>query len=424
MLRPDWDMTDEINARYRKLEIEAKYVWVRGHQDDDNAEEELPVPARYNVIAEDLAEKRNEVSKGRKINQKTPMLPEARVYLFLDKRPVTGKYIAKVRERAMLPKFQMYMKEKHGWKTKTKMEVDWELLKAATKICQESEETICKLVSDQLPTRYRKEVRGAYTDSRCRYCGHEETFAHLLRCNNKHSKKFRETVMEKLTGYFEQTNLDRAHANDFHTALINAILGTEDSKLRVLKKEILTSQKRIGWDLFLRGFWTTKWRQLWNNESIINKGRAPIPSVIMGIIWEKQLEMWKAICNESHKKNENNNDSRRELEAHIRHLHTKKNEIQAADRKYLLLQDVDEYIQTATTTQMEAWLELHKGPIKESIKRAEKEMEKYPQLMSFGFSVETTERRKYRKKGQTRKHVRWKWEDKARGALWKYLDGN
>ena len=133
--------------------------------------------------------------------------------------------------------------------------------------------------------------------------------------------------------------------------------------------------------------------------------------------------MWKAICNESHKKNENNNDSRRELEAHIRHLHTKKNEIQAADRRYLLLQDVDEYIRTATPTQMEAWLELHKGPIKESIRRAKKEMEKYPQLTSFGFSVETTGRRKYKKKGQTRKHVRWKWEDKARGALWKYFSG-
>ena len=164
-------MTEEINARYQELGIDAKYAWVKGHQDDEKAEEELPIPARYNVIADDLAEKRNEESIGCKTNHKTPMLPKARAYLFLDKKPVTGKYLAKVRERAMLPKFQAYMKEKYGWKTKTKSEVDWELLKAATKVCHETEETLCKLVNDQLPTRYRKEVRGAYADGRCRYCG-------------------------------------------------------------------------------------------------------------------------------------------------------------------------------------------------------------------------------------------------------------
>ena len=73
---------------------------------------------------------------------------------------------------------------------KDRKEVDWEMLKTCTRITQESEETVCKLVNNQLPTCHRKEVRGAYAGGRCRYCGQEETFAHLLKCNNKHANKF------------------------------------------------------------------------------------------------------------------------------------------------------------------------------------------------------------------------------------------
>ena len=118
-MRPDWDITEEIHARYKKLGIKAQYIWVRGHQDDGTAVEELPIPARYNVIADKLAEKRNEKNTGGDTNRKTPMLPEARALLYLSKRPVTGKYLAKVREQAMLPKFKTYMKEKYGWNTRT-----------------------------------------------------------------------------------------------------------------------------------------------------------------------------------------------------------------------------------------------------------------------------------------------------------------
>ena len=116
--------------------------------------------------------------------------------------------------------------------------------------------------------------------------------------------------------------------------------------------------------------------------------------------------MWRAICNDSHKNNGYSNDSQQELEVHIRHLHSKRLDILAAKRQYLLLHDVEEYLQTATTTQMEAWIALHEGPIKESIKRAAKELENHPQLTCFGFSVEMTEKRRNKKNGQSRKNAR------------------
>ena len=63
-LRPDWDLTKEIHAQYENLEINVEYIWVRGHQDKDTAVEELPIPSQYNIKAENLAEKGNEMNPG------------------------------------------------------------------------------------------------------------------------------------------------------------------------------------------------------------------------------------------------------------------------------------------------------------------------------------------------------------------------
>ena len=73
---------------------------------------------------------------------------------------------------------------------------------------------------------------------------------------------------------------------------------------------------------------------------------------------------------------------------------------------------------------MTAWVNLHKDPIAETIKRAKRDMKRYPQLTRFGFTAERTGRGWYKHNGTMRKHVRWKWEDKAQGASWKYIKGN
>ena len=120
----------------------------------------------------------------------------------------------------------------------------------------------------------------------------------------------------------------------------------------------------------------------------------------------KQLEMWRDICNESHRNADKENDNRRELEAHIRHLHAKGDKLQADDRRYLMIQDVEEYLRTATTTQMIAWVSLAEEAIKKSIKRADQDAKRNQQLTSFGFTTERIGRGRYKHKGSTRKHVR------------------
>ena len=116
--------------------------------------------------------------------------------------------------------------------------------------------------------------------------------------------------------------------------------------------------------------------------------------------------MWGEICHESHNITGIENDSRWELVAHLRYILAKRNELQVANWKYLLIDDVKEYVRTTAITQMNAWISLHKNMIKESIKRAEKDMSKISRLMSLGSTKESIERSRYKKRGIIRKHMR------------------
>lgn len=57
--------------------------------------EELPIPAQYNIKADNLAEKRNIKSKREDTESIKPLLPESRVLLYLNGKPVTGNYTPK-----------------------------------------------------------------------------------------------------------------------------------------------------------------------------------------------------------------------------------------------------------------------------------------------------------------------------------------
>ena len=136
--------------------------------------------------------------------------------------------------------------------------------------------------------------------------------------------------MSALKEYLDKTTLQAEYKKDCLTVVRSAITGTEPVELKVISKDIVMSQKNIGWKLFLRGLWSNQWRIIWKQQGN-NNSRSPSFSIIMLMIWEKQLILWKEICNESQRSSGNENDSQRELEAHIRHLNARENELQAED---------------------------------------------------------------------------------------------
>jgi hypothetical protein len=56
-LAPDWDITEEIHKTFAQLQLmHQAFTWVKCHQDDDTSYDNLPVDAKYNVLADDLAD--------------------------------------------------------------------------------------------------------------------------------------------------------------------------------------------------------------------------------------------------------------------------------------------------------------------------------------------------------------------------------
>ena len=142
-LRSDWDVTEEIHERYGgNGEEQATFEWVKGHQDDEEMVIDLPIPAQYNVKADELAEKRNMKHQGGRTDKKTPMLPCTKAMMYLNGMPITGRYIKRVMEAAMLPGLQQYMREKHGWTRKVARDVDWDLIRSGKAASPETEESL------------------------------------------------------------------------------------------------------------------------------------------------------------------------------------------------------------------------------------------------------------------------------------------
>ena len=119
----------------------------------------------------------------------------------------------------------------------------------------------------------------------------------------------------------------------------------------------------------MRGFWAKQWWEVWGQKG--TKGnRSPSQTKMITLIWKHQMELWREICSDSHQAG-SENENRKELEAHMRHLHAREIETQAEDRMYLFHPDVEEYVKTATMAQMAAWINQNEEAIKASIKRAQ-----------------------------------------------------
>jgi hypothetical protein len=84
MLAPDWDITEEIHTAFEALKLTNQaFTWVKGHQGDDTASyDALPVEAKYNVQADDLADQfMHQYGKARMLS---PLLPAAKCMLQID----------------------------------------------------------------------------------------------------------------------------------------------------------------------------------------------------------------------------------------------------------------------------------------------------------------------------------------------------
>jgi hypothetical protein len=175
-------------------------------------------------------------------------------------------------------------------------------------------------------------------------------------------------------------------------------------------KSLATSQSKIGWSKMLRGFLSQQWmaylrrtimaqraeQWLYQNEhqldsrendtqwntrpsqdaQMSNSSDLDPPKLIAKIItimWQAQFQLWTAHTQHIHETGTKSEQSQREeLQAEIRTMHNSRNQVLAEHRDQYFFQDVDQYSETATITQMRRYVMRYKPVILNSVKQATK----------------------------------------------------
>lgn len=150
-LAADWDLTEQIYHTMHDLPFSSiEQDWIRGHQDP--LLEDLPIAAKYNIRADELAGK--VVVPFHHSRYPQWILPYEKCRLSIQGIPLYGNYSFHIRRAATLPPYYEYLRKRHRWAQDTKATVDWPVLEAAANSTTIPPSQLMKLVHCKLPTRY------------------------------------------------------------------------------------------------------------------------------------------------------------------------------------------------------------------------------------------------------------------------------
>jgi hypothetical protein len=144
---------------------------------------------------------------------------------------------------------------------------------------------------------------------------------------------------------------------------------------------IIAAQSKIGWDAFLKGFISKRWRRFLASElarqptTRATKMNIPVfLSTMIKIIWKNMSELWHAHLDYVHNKSKPgpSPDKIDEMKTRIRLLHTRRTDTLAVHRDQYFFDDLDTYFQTATSTQMKPYLLNYTPAIYASIRESTK----------------------------------------------------
>jgi hypothetical protein len=315
----------------------------------------------------------------------TPLMPTTRCILDIDNVSHQGHYRKVIRHTVAVPPLHQYLSKKFGWSANIVSDIDWDTFKLAANNYQATDNHLLKLVYDLLPTRKQKSYASAWVPATCRYCDQPETFEHLLKCDNPHSPSFRTKLSNAVLHHCNRFHSPRS----FTTAILQAIRDWLDAKpvLRTIitpnsMHSAIAAQDKIGWFPLIKGYLSQAWTK-YLQYTVDNSGptsptrKLDIPAFLSGLVkimWQSQSDFWHAHLDNIHHRGqkESSPDKLQELQTRIRMLHQRQDEVLASHRSHYFKSDVEEFIATSNTRQLQAYL-LHYGPaIQDSIKRARK----------------------------------------------------
>ena len=377
-LAPDWDLTEQIHSTHVELSLpNNSFVWEKGHQDEQTPAHLLSVAAKYNIRADKLAEDYMATYPLERLI--TPLLPATSCQLLISGKSVDSHYHYRIRLHAAELDFYDYLKAKHHWSQSTLDDINWIAFRSAARTFESTDTHLLKLLHGKLPTRKHKSRFELHVSPKCHYCSDDETFEHLVRCQNPISNQFRTNIIRKIRAYCSQHHLPAK----FTTVIATAANDWTHNRDPLLSTPVpqsahgcIRSQTQIGWWHFLLGFQSTSWQNLLVTTSR-RSAQAVEPSAIMSgllkTMWTSLSEFWTAHLTHIHRSNQSSiNDTSvdqvAEYKAKIRLLHERRHECQAAHQDRYFHPDVEQFLSISTGYQLRSYILHYETSIHASIR--------------------------------------------------------
>ena len=280
MLTPDFDIIQAIRKLIPALPIPVGIFHVKAHQDQDQSFDDLSPYAQLNIMADHYAEHLHHCPSST-IGLFPTWIPGTIVGLFHNTNQITSNIPEYIRTAAHEPPMREYLIERSKmassrdsiWTETTFDNIAWKHLGEALhhkSIGQRIQ--LSKYMNDMLPTAKRLQTINNKHDGCCFDCNQlwEDT-NHVLCCPSENRETTRTEAFSVLRTHFQAQHTPTIVTNIICDSMQNWI-----ERRRIAPPQWMTptepimnaitiafnSQKRIGWDQFLRGRLSLDWKNV------------------------------------------------------------------------------------------------------------------------------------------------------------------
>ena len=313
----------------------------------------------------------------------SPFLPSSRCQVYSLTSTINHQYNENYREAATTPPLRQYLQEKNNWTIEQSDSIQWDWLRNAVRTYKGSSRNhLTKLIYNQLATPARKAKAGGqhWTDPTCPHCKlHQETFEHLLRCDDPDAITFRMQLPKSITSLCKKYRTP-PEFQKFLLFAIDSWLGQQQivpppnssDKIQTL----IEMQNQIGWTNFTRGFLSREWNncltETINPEQPMRSNPSNFFPKLIGILWTAQTSFWTSYQERRHAlpaKPDQDAEQLTEIKAEVSYLYSLRDQVPPTHHNTYFPANLQTFLQHSTHAQLKSYT-LNYGPaIKTSIKQ-------------------------------------------------------
>jgi hypothetical protein len=305
-LLPDIDVEMQILEELTTLQslgVRMSLQHVKGHQNNNQQTAALSHEAELNVVADLLA--RDSLSLP-SFPEEQIIFPSNPIRLIVNNTHVVAHHKSLLRSAHLSPPLRQHFIKKYKWHNEVPSLIWWNIHDAAIKkLSHIDRPRIQKFIHNRWPTCHRETKYREHIKDECTACGSlRETEDHILQCGCESRHLIRQEGISTL-----QAELIRLQTpSAIQVAIIHGITAWL-SKTPLLPIQLLVTnaspslasaydtQKRIGWDHFIRGRIALHWSSLIAGNQTT---KTVWGTAIISNCWSMVLRLWSQRNNEYH----------------------------------------------------------------------------------------------------------------------------